>query len=347
MNNSPLVSVVVPIRNEARSINECLTAVLNQDYPAEQIELVVVDGLSDDGTREILKRLSGLEKRITVIDNPRRIFPTGVNVGIRHAKGDLVLILGGHATLPLNYIRECVACLTKENADCVGGAMDSVGIGHESEGIALAMGSRFGVGGSGFRTQGPTHVAIPTDTVPFGLFRREVFQRVGLFNEAMVRHQDYELNYRLRRAGGKILLLPWLRVQYYVRSGLKALFKQYWQYGIWKGRFVCAYPKSLKPRHVIPPVFVGALAVGAVSCFAWNFGLVFTGLLLVAYLSFLFYAAAQLSVRKDWRLAPVVTIAIAFLHVSWGAGFWVGLARGRAPAHDQELPADGLSHQRV
>ena len=332
MDLKPLVSVVVPIRNEAPFIKECLEAIWTQDY-GRNLEIIVVDGMSNDGTRELLLKLAAAENRLAIIDNPGRIFPTGVNLGIRRAKGGLVLILGGHAVLPPNYIRECVECLIKEHVDCVGGAIDSVGVGRVAEGIALAMGSPFGVGGSGFRTAGPGTRAIPTDTVPFGLFRRDVFDQIGLFNEAMVRHQDYELNYRLRKAGGRILLLPWLRVRYYVRSGFRSLFKQYWQYGIWKGRFLCAYPKSLKSRHIAPPVLVGALAFGAASCLVLKSGLIFTALLALIYFFFLLYAAARLSIRTNWRLAPMITVALASLHFSWGAGVWVGLAQGRIPAN--------------
>ncbi len=272
-----------------------------------------------------------------MIDNPKRIFPTGVNLGIREAKGEIILILGGHAVLPPDYIRECVKYLLQEGVDCVGGALDSIGVGYVAEAIALAMSSRFGVGGSAFRTMGPTTVPIPTDTVPFGLFRRSVFERIGLFNESMVRHQDYELNYRLRRSGGRMLLLPWLRAKYYVRSGLKHLCRQYWQYGIWKGRFLCSYPQSLRARHLVPPLFVGALVLGIILSLGWKSGWWCLGGLLAAYAGFLLFASTSLALQSRWRQMPLLPVVLGSIHLCWGAGVWTGLLRGKVPRQSPPL----------
>jgi glycosyltransferase involved in cell wall biosynthesis len=242
----PSVSFVMPVRNEAEFIRECLEAVRAQDFAGELVDIIVVDGMSDDGTLDILAEIGRTEPRLKVIQNPARIVPVAMNLGIRRARADIVIRVDGHAVIPRDYARGCVESLLKEKVECVGGAIDSVGTSHTGAVIAAAMSSPFGVGGFGFRTAGTDHTPVPVATVPFGAFRREVFARVGFFNEEMVRHQDYEFNYRLRKSGGKILLLPWLRVKYYVRSNLRALWRQYWGYGLWKGRMLRTYPESLK-----------------------------------------------------------------------------------------------------
>ena len=207
----------------------------------------------------------------------------------------------------------------------MGGAIDSVGTSYAGAAIAAAMSSPFGVGGFGFRTAGTERIPVPVATVPFGAFRREVFARVGFFNEEMVRHQDYEFNYRLRKSGGRILLLPWLRVKYYVRSNLKALWRQYWGYGFWKGRMLRSYPESLKLRHLVPPLFVLALAASACLAMVSTRGLWSLALLLGAYVAFLLAATVVIAVKGSAGVAPILPVILSIMHVSWGAAVWRGL----------------------
>ncbi|HTO89923.1 MAG TPA: glycosyltransferase family 2 protein [Candidatus Sulfotelmatobacter sp.] len=332
----PLVSVVMPVRNEAGFIARNLEAVTSQDYPADRLEILVADGMSDDGTRDIVRGFmtsSGSRSgaRVELVDNPERIMPTGTNAAIRRARGEVILLLGGHASLPSNYIRACVEELLRSDADCVGGAMVSVGDGPTGETIAAAMSSPFGIGNSGFRTGASGDEARPADTVPFGAFRRRVFERIGLFNPHMVRHQDYELNYRLRASGGRILLLPSLRAVYHVRPSLTGLARQYWQYGIWKGRFVRNYPDSLRPRHLAPALLVLALVAGAIAALFSPIGRVAFLILLAMYA--LFLLVATLAMRG--RLAPDRLLrlpwVIVILHTSYGAGMWNGLRMAPVP----------------
>lgn len=328
----PTVSIVMPIRNEAGVILKSVTSVLGQEYPAELMQILVVDGMSEDGTRDILLKMNQQRQleghsfpEILVLDNPRCIAPTAMNVGIQKATGEIIVRVDGHAILEPTYIRQCVDWLQKTGVECVGGAVTSVGSTYVGKAIAAAMSSRFGVGGSGFRTADGESQTRLTDTVPFGAFKREVFSRVGLFNETMVRHQDYEFNYRLRKAGGRILLLPFLRVEYHVRSQLRSLWKQYWQYGIWKGRFIRTYPDSLKFRHLVPALFVFILLLSAVI------GLVFPSLLwclgtvLGAYALFLILAIVNLSRNGNLKFVPLLPIVLVCLHVSYGLGIWIGL----------------------
>lgn len=326
MSSLPYVSIIMPIRNEVDYIEHCLRMVLNQDYKPHRFEVLVADGMSTDGTRECVQQLQKKYANLRLIDNPGKIVPTGLNAAIQQARGDVIVRIDGHAIVEKDYVSQCITWLEKSGADCVGGAVESKGQGTVGEAIALAMSSSFGVGGSGFRVAAAEAKPVLTDTVPFGAYRREVFDRVGLFNEKMVRHQDYEFCYRLRRAGGKILLLPQVRAEYYVRSSLKALWRQYWQYGIWKGRFVRAHPDSLKIRHLVPPLFVLALVITFfLSLLFSSFFLLFFGII-GTYMLFVLLASLKLSQHNSWRFFPILPIVFMILHISWGTGVWLGLS---------------------
>lgn len=340
-----LVSVIMPVRNEADYIEHSLAAVLNQDYPPDLMEVLVVDGMSDDGTREFVL---GLIKRqhktptneprngdsplitnhvspVRLINNPGQIVPTALNSAIRRAKGEVIVIIGGHAMVESDYVRRCVESLSQTASDCVGGALDSVGVGYVGTAIAAAMSSRFGVGGSGFRIAGVDAEPRLTDSVPFPAYRQEVFKRVGLYNEVMVRHQDYEFNYRLRKAGGRVLLLPSIRIKYYVRSSLRSLWRQYWQYGMWKGSFLRSHPASLKLRHLIPPLFILITALSillAISPYARTWALCIAP---GAYVAFVLVALAAVTKGGKLRYAPILPVVFACLHFSYGLGIWSGL----------------------
>ncbi len=348
----PFVSVVMPVRNEAAFIDRSLGAVLAQDYPGD-FEVVIADGMSDDDTRDRIAALAqraGWRSRgaasavapigapsppeprtVAIVDNPRRIAPAAMNAAIRAARGRIVVRVDGHAVLPPDYLRRVVQCLGASDAWAVGGVVHSVGEGYVGEAIAAAMSSPFGIGGSGFRVRSGAGGPVPTDTVPFGAFRREVFDRVGWFNERMVRHQDYEFNYRLRRAGGTILLLPEAPAKYYVRSSLGRLWRQYWQYGIWKGRMLRAYPESLRSRHLIPPLFVAILALLAVAALfspaaAWAFAAL-AGL----YAAYVLFATVALAAAGAWRHAPLLPAIMVCLQIGYGAGIWLGMATPLQP----------------
>lgn len=337
----PAVTVIMPVRNEEGFIEQSLAAVLNQDYPSELMEVLVADGLSTDGTREAIQRI--IEQRlgnpsanqngnhhkskasIQLLDNPQQIVPTALNVGIRQAKGDVIIIVGGHAMIESNYVRECVELLLRTDSDCVGGALDSVGNSYVGSAIAAAMSSPFGVGGSGFRVASADAQPRLTDSVPFPAYRRDVFSRVGLYNEVMVRHQDYEFNYRLRKAGGKILLLPSMRVKYFVRSSFRKLWRQYWQYGIWKGSFLRAHPASLKLRHLIPPVFVLMVTLSALLTLQSDARLLLSWVAPLAYAMFIFVALIAVGRGGKFKYFPVLPLVFACLHFSYGFGVWLGL----------------------
>ena len=329
MENHPFVSVILPIRNEADRIETVLNAVIDQTYPSDRMEILVVDGMSDDGTREVVKTLianrAAAEPAIQLIDNPAKIVPTAMNLGIREAKGEVIVRIDGHAVVGKDYVEQNVDGLFANDADCVGGIVESLGDTYMGKAIAIAMSSRFGVGGATFRTiKGETEPKV-VDTVPFGTFRREVFERIGLFNEQFIRHQDYQFNHRLRAAGGKIVLLPYIRTEYYVRPSLKRLLKQYWQYGVWKGRLLRCYPDSLKLRHLIPPLFVMAVLLFALLGLLHPFGVWALTAALAAYAAFIVLALADMARKGYWKYLPVMPIVLVAMQWSWGAGIWYGL----------------------
>ena len=198
----PLVTIIMPVRNEASSITFCLEAILNQDYPKERLEVVFVDGLSMDGTREIA-RTYGDRLNMKVIDNPGRIVPTGMNAALRIAQGEIIVRVDGHCIIDDNYVSNCVKHILNDKVDGVGGSMETIGETFLSKTIAVAMSSQFGVGDSSFRTE--NSVTKLVDTVPFPAYTREIIHKAGQYDEELVRNQDDEYNYRIRELGGKIL----------------------------------------------------------------------------------------------------------------------------------------------
>ena len=332
MNNDlPLVTVIVPIRNEATFIARSLGAVLAQDYPPDHLQVLIVDGMSTDGTREIVQQI--IDKRrqtkddaslsIVLLDNPAHIVPTALNIGLRHAQGDVIIRVDGHCEIAPDYARQCVHHLERTNADCVGGPIETVGETSVAQTIALAMSSPFGVGNSAFRTVKDR--ARFVDTLAFGAYRREVFDRVGHFDEELVRNQDDEFNFRLTQAGGKIWLDPSIRSVYYSRATLRGLWRQYFQYGLYKVRVIQKRGAVPSWRHLVPGGFVLGL-VGSIllilltrqSC--WLLGV-------VAPYALTNGIASLWTARWNWRTLPLLPLAFLILHLAYGCGFWLGLVR--------------------
>ena len=218
---------------------------LDQEYPAELVQVVVADGMSDDGTRAVVDELARAHPRHTVeiVDNPGRIVPTGFNAALARARGEVIVRVDGHTIIAPDYVAECVAALASSGADNVGGRMDAVGSGPVGEAIAIATSSPFGVGNSHFHY---AHGQRWVDTVYLGAWPREVFGRIGSFDPEMVRNQDDEFNYRLTSAGGRILLTDRIRSRYFSRASLRTVFRQYRQYGTWKVRVLQKHPRRMR-----------------------------------------------------------------------------------------------------
>ena len=226
MSKDPLVTVIVPVRNEIHHIRYCLEAILGQDYPQDQLEILLVDGFSDDGTRAVLSDYVSRYSQIRLLDNPTCIVPTAMNIGIRNARGSIIVRIDARCVVEPDYVSQCVHYLRTTGAQNVGGQQRAVGDDTVSRAIALATTSPFGIGNSKFRYSDREQMV---DTVYLGAYPRSVFDQIGLYDESLVRNQDYELNHRLRKAGGTIFFTPNIRSIYYGRPSLRRLFIQYFQ----------------------------------------------------------------------------------------------------------------------
>ena len=254
--NQPFVTIIIPSRNEEKFISDCLDSFIENDYPKEKLEILVVDGASIDNTRKIV---FGYEKKynyIRLLDNPLKIFPTAVNLGIKASKADFILIAGSHARYKKDYVSKCIYNSFKYNANNVGGILITIAIEDNfiSEAITIVLSSRLGVGNSVFRTG--SNKVIEVDTVFGGCYKREVFDKIGYFNENLISTSDYEFNKRLRRNGGKIYLNPEIKAYYYTRTSLKRFLSNNFRNGFWSIyplAFVNYLPVSL--RHLIPLFF--------------------------------------------------------------------------------------------
>jgi glycosyltransferase involved in cell wall biosynthesis len=319
------VSILIPCRNEERHIAACLDSIRGTAYPADRFEILVLDGLSDDRTRAILGDIAARDARIRVIDNPARIAPTGLNIGIRQARGDIIVRMDAHAVYPLDYVPLLVRALEETGADNVGGVLITVPPENTAtaRAIAIVMSHPLGVGNSYFRigTAGRRWV----DTVPFGCFRRDVFARVGVFDEEMARNQDDEFNFRLLRHGGRILLEPSVRANYYTRRTLRQLGLMFFQYGYYKPLVARKVGRVMTVRQLVPAAFVFGVA-GAAALAPWWPVAAWAGTAVAGAYAALVAAAAMLRARPNgWRCAAVLLVAFPVVHFSYGLGFLRGL----------------------
>jgi succinoglycan biosynthesis protein ExoA len=325
MERLPLVSVIMPVRNEMAYIERSLGAVLRQDYPADKLEILVVDALSDDGTREYIRSMQPAYPSLRLLDNPDRIVAPGLNIGILQAQGDIVVRVDGHCEIAPDYVRQCVRHLLDDGVDAIGGPIETIGETEEAQAIALAMSSWFGVGGSAFRTVKDRSLLV--ETVAFPAYARQTLERLGPFNEELVRNQDDEYNYRLLAQGGKILLSPDITSRYYSRSSLRSLWRQYYQYGYWKVRVMQKHPRQMRWRQFVPPTYVGALLMSSLI------GVIFRPLWWLLSVIVLLYLlanlAASLSLGRSHgrRLVPRLLVIHPILHLSYGLGFLAGMMR--------------------
>jgi glycosyltransferase involved in cell wall biosynthesis len=321
----PLVTVVMPIRNEADAIGRSLAAVLSQDYPHDLLEVIVADGRSTDRTLEMVETFLARDPRVRLCDNPGRIVPTGLNTAIALARGEIVVRVDGHCEIAPDYVRRCIGHLRRGEADGVGGSIETIGATPSSRAIALAMSSRFGVGNSAFRTERAATRLV--DTVPFPAYTREILRRAGPFDEELVRNQDDEYNFRVRELGGRILLASDVRSRYESRGSLRSLARQYFQYGYWKVRVMQKHPRQMSARHFVPAAFVSALVASGLAALAIpGARTAFIGLAAIYAAAYLLVSAVVLRRAGSGPLL-LLPVAFATLHLAYGAGFLFGLLR--------------------
>lgn len=318
----PFVSLIMPVRNEVDFIETSLKSILGQSYPNDRFEVIIADGNSSDGTMDVVRRFQeSNEVSVIVINNPGLIAPTGLNCALENATGDIIIRVDGHCEIDEHYVENCVALLSSNRADGVGGPIETVGQTPLSGAIAAAMSSTFGVGNSAFRTTNDRE--IYTDTVAFPGYTREIIEKAGAFNEELVRNQDDEYNYRIRGLGGRILLSPTIRSRYFSRSTFKSLWRQYFQYGYWKIRVLQMHPRQMSLRQFVPFIFVVSIILTAIFSIVTSYGK--WGLIAVVGGYLLANFSASIMAARTMYMIPFLSLSFAILHVSYGSGFLLGL----------------------
>jgi len=333
-----LLSIVVACRNEIRHIRSFLESLNGQDLDGIDWEVIIADGMSDDGTRQVLETQQQQMKRTRVIDNPGRIVSTGLNAAIAAARGEIILRMDMHTEYATDYCRRCLEALRLTGADNVGGAARTKASGVRARAIAAAFHSPFSTGGAKFHDE---NYEGYVDTVTYGCWRKSTLERLGLFDESLVRNQDDELNLRLTRAGGRIWQSAAIVSWYRPRSSISALFRQYFQYGFWK---VAVIRKHLLPaswRHLVPAAFLAmnglllgvALAASVLNSDAYYVALDLWLGLVGIYLFTILVASVQTARNGGWATLPYLPVIFGAYHLSYGAGFLAGLMHfSRTPA---------------
>jgi len=325
-----LVSVIIPCLNEERRILSLLESLKAQTYPLSDMEIVIADGGSTDKTIDIIKGFISENKalKISIITNLKRIIPAAVNLGIRSSKGEIIVRLDAHSNPNKDYIERCVEILEDGLADNVGGIWE-IRPGEstwKAESIARAASLPIAVGDALYR-----HASKPgyVDTVPFGAFKREILALVGFYNEDLLTNEDYEFNTRITLNGGKIWLDPRIRSTYYARSTFSELAKQYWRYGYWKWKMLRAYPKSIRWRQALPPLFVSSLIIFSLLSIAikWFWLIPTSEMLIYLFIIFLTGIIVSVNEKKPAFIAGIV-FAILTMHFSWGTGFLWSMIKG-------------------
>lgn len=324
-----ILSVVCPIYNEKNYIEECILSIVKQDFPHQEMEVLFVDGMSNDGTREIVKRYTEQYPFITLLDNPEKIVPYAMNRGIKAAQGDFIVRLDAHAEYPGNYFSELVRAMQQlPDAENVGGVCITLPCNEtaQARAIAAVLSSPFGMGNSYFRI-GCNEVKS-VDTVPFGCFRKELFDKIGLYDTELIRNQDDELNGRIIKNGGKIYLLPSLEIRYFARDKAAKVRRMFYQYGLYKPLVNKKLGSPATLRQFFPLLFVVGLAVGGVlSCVVPY--IVYPYLLVVLlYLAMAVgFAAREATKSRCTGLLFWMPYLFATVHLAYGWGYLVGIAK--------------------
>ena len=319
------ISIVIPILNEEKYIATCLDSVLSSDYPHKNLEILLVDGMSSDGTRDIIKKYQEKYDFIELIDNEKKIAPVAMNLGIRSAKGEYIIRLDAHASYPVDYFSELIAWSEKLDAQNVGGVVitDVKNKNKKSNSIKEVLSHKLGVGDSEFRTG--TKELKEVDTVPFGCYKKEIFEKYGYYDERLVRNQDIELNKRIINGGGKIYLIPTIKCTYFARETFISLAKNNYSNGFWNmlTTYYTNTLSSLSLRHFIPLLFVLSLFLPLILSVVYPKILWIAILSLGSYLSLVILISIKLQNNSNSML--YLTMGFLTLHFSYGLGSLLGV----------------------
>lgn len=323
LNEKPYVSVIVPCYNEEKTITGLLHSITSQTYPLDRVEVIISDGMSEDGTRQKVQDYLAANPRlrVEVVDNPLRAIPNALNLAIKNARGEIILRLDAHCIPAAGYIEKSVQGLLQGFGKNVGGLW-KIMPGAETwiaRSIAASASNPLGVGDARYRF---SEVAGEVDTVPFGAFWKDYLEELGGYNEELLTNEDYELNTRIRGRGDKVWFDPSIQSTYFARPDLKALAKQYWRYGYWKYKMLKKYPGSLRLRQVLPPLFVLGWTVLILASVFSNLFRVLLAIMVLLYILILVSASLPKAIKEnDPSILIGVPLAIATMHFSWGAGF--------------------------
>ncbi len=327
-----LVSIIIPCYNEQKRIRTLLAAIYAQTYPRDSIEVVIADGNSTDNTRAIIEgfTLTCPDLNIRLLDNPKRTIPSGLNKGIKASHGDIIIRIDAHSQPYPDYIERSVEALVSGLAENVGGVWE-IQPGDQTwmaQSIAKAAALPIAVGDAMYR-----HATKPAyvETVPFGAFKREMLALIGFYDETLLSNEDYEFNTRILQSGGRIWLDPKIRSQYFARSTLVELSRQYLRYGYWKWKMLRRYPKTLRWRQALPPLFVLSLILTIIAAFFYHqLWIIPAGELIIYYL-ILMAVGFQTSIKsKNWKFFFGIPPAIATMHFSWGLGLLWSIINGNS-----------------
>ncbi len=316
----PSATVIVPARNEEHFIEECLRSLVEQDYPQHKLEILVVDGLSEDSTIDVVKNLAMTCANIKILQNPKRIIPAALNIGIRHSTGVIILRADAHTIYAPDYVRKCIELLLKTGASNVGGVITPIGKNLLSKSIAIAVSSPFGVGNAYHRF---ARKEMWVDSVAFGCWRKSTLLSLGGYDETYLANEDYELNYRLRSNGGKVFLSPSVKSSYFSRNSLRGLIGQYFRYGTWKVKMLLAHPEAIVCRQAVPPLF---LIVLFASFCAIPFSTLPLILVAVPYALLNIFFSCRSALKHGLKCALLLPFTFLAIHISWGMGFFNGIS---------------------
>lgn len=325
--HSPLVSVIVPTFREERYIGTCLDSLVAQDYPADRMEILVIDGQSDDRTPEIVQEIADKATHVRLLANPRRITPCALNIGIRAATGTIIVRIDAHCEYPKDYVSRCVQTLAQTGADNVGGVLitlpgDETTTAHA---IVYAQTSRFGLGGARYRLG--KGKAGPADTVPFGCFRRDIFDRIGMFDEALLRNQDNELNARIIANGGLVYCDPSIQIKYYSRPKLGGFLRMLRKNGLYHWLVLKTNPKAFRFRHMAPGFFVLVLLLSGIGGLIWRPLWLVGAAAMGIYALAAFASAAGVAARHGLKYFFVMPGVFLACHLHYGVATWAGFFR--------------------
>lgn len=320
------VAIICPIYNEERFIDKCLMSIISQDYPKDSLEVLFVDGRSTDKTKDIIQKYCESNDNIRLLDNPHRTVPYALNIGICSSESDVVMRIDGHCTYPKNYVSTLVKYLYELKADNVGAVWNTMPAKNTSLCHAIAIGSShpFGVGGSMHKI-GAKEI-IQTDTVPFGCYRREVFERIGMFDTDLTRNQDDEFNARLIRNGGKIYLIPQLVIDYIARDTIAKMRIMYYQYGLFKPLVNKKLGSPATIRQFFPFLFLLGIIVGGIlSCFSYLIMYAYVTVLAAYWIIGTVIGCKYAMNLKKPKLVLLLPYVFLNIHLSYGYGYLAGI----------------------